>query len=145
MYDRIKLSSYSFRVTFLSIVSFLTFMTAVIARLSHVQTMKTAIIFQVVWSLNFFLLINFAFVKSNSYWNVIVPFVFDTYGSSYVYLFAAFFGLAYTIIVNRDIPPINHKRNVLHGPAWLISSIGTALIFATFVFSYNNLIIYYNR
>jgi hypothetical protein len=120
-------------------------MTAIIGRLTFIQTLKTAIIFQILWSLNFIILIYYAIVRTNTYWYVITPFAFDTYGSSYVFLFAVFFGIPFTIITNNIIPKINHERNLINGSSWLMSTIGTALIFSTFVFSYNNLIVYFNN
>lgn len=139
---KIQLSSYMYRTTLLSCVSILTFMTAVIGRISMTQILKITIIYQFFWTLNFYILLKLCVIRSSTITEITLPVLFDTYGSSYCYLFAVFFGITFSILANRHVLPTDHVRNVLGGFSWLMSAVGTAFIFATFVFGYTNVLSY---
>ncbi len=139
---KIQLSSYLYRTTLLSCVSILTFMTAVVGRITMTQILKITIIFQFFWTLNFYLLLKLCFIRSSVITDITITDIFDTYGSSYCYLFAVFFGITFSVLANRHVLPTDHVRNLLDGFSWIISSVGTGFIFATFVFSYTNVLSY---
>lgn len=116
-------------------------MTAVVGRLTIEQLFKVTFLFQIFWYLNFFVLAMLCVVREGA---VKVPGVFDGFGASYVYLFAACFGVFFTILTNNHILPADHIRNILNGFSAVFSAIGTAFIFATFVFTSNYLIAHNN-
>jgi hypothetical protein len=132
------LSSYVYQLVFLSCISVLTLMTAVVGRLSLVTVFKLTVVFQFLWNLNFFLHVYICVVRNG---NLTLPYVFDSFGSSYVYLFAACFGIAFTVLISRQRIPSNHMRASLNGFSWIMSVIGTAFIFANFVFTSNYLLV----
>ena len=102
------LSSYVYQLVFLSCISVLTLMTAVVGRLSLVTVFKLTVVFQFLWNLNFFLHVYICVVRNG---NLTLPYVFDSFGSSYVYLFAACFGIAFTVLINRQRIPSNRNNN----------------------------------
>lgn len=63
---KIMLSSYIYQLVFLSCVSILTFMTAVVGRLSLLQIFKLTVVYQFLWSLNFFLNIFICLVRDGT-------------------------------------------------------------------------------
>lgn len=103
------------------------------------QVFKITLIYQVIWNLNFYLNIYVCIIRQGS---LILPTVFDAYGSSFCYLFAAFFGVGFTTLTMKNVLPVDHIRNVMSAHSWIMSSLGTAFLFATFVFSSTNLIAY---
>lgn len=128
----IKLSSYLYQLTFQSCISAMTLMVALVGRLTMEQLFKTILLFQIFWNLCYFVIAFLAIVRNGA---VSLPYVFDAYGSSYVYLFAACFGIFFTCLTNKHILPSDHSRNILNGYSWLFSSIGTALLFSCFIFT----------
>jgi hypothetical protein len=118
-------------------------MTAVIGRLNISQVIKVTAGFQIFWNLNFFLLIYLCIFKYTfNYDTPFTPFFFDRYGTTYIYIFAAFFGLAYIWFIYNQNTLVGHPRNATSRTSLVTSSIGTAFIFATFVFTSNTFIAY---
>jgi hypothetical protein len=77
-------------------------MTSAIGRFSGIQTFAVTGLFQVFWSLNFFLLISICVItKGKNSSPPFMPFFFDRYGTTFNYLFAAFFGISF-IFVHRN-------------------------------------------
>lgn len=113
-------------------------MISLVGRLTFEQLFKTTVIFFLFWNLNFFALVYFCAVADNQTRHM----VFDSYGSSYMYLFAAFFGLGCSFLMNNHVIAVSHGRSRASGVSLLLSSIGTACVISTFCFSYNNLIEY---
>lgn len=111
-------------------------MTSLIGRLTLEQLFKITTIFFLFWNLNFFALVYFCAVADSQTHHL----VFDSYGSSYIYLFAAFFGLGGSFLMNNHVIATSHHRNRADGVSLLLSCIGTACVISTFCFSYNNLI-----
>ena len=137
----IVVNVYKMRVTFLSCISILTLMTAVIGRINLVSVILMVTLFQFAWNVNFNLLIylasqynDFNKTERNS------PIFFDAFGSSYVYLFAGAFGLVFACILPSKFPA-GSSRNVVTGLSG-IPLMGTAFIFSAFVFTQSNFFAY---
>lgn len=107
----IQASAYLNRTTFISCISILVFMTSVVGRLSTVQVLKITAVFQIAWNLNYFLLIYLLVIKQDFQDAQFTPLFFDALGSTYVYLFAAFFGLIFTCMIRNQKMPWQHPRN----------------------------------
>ena len=104
-------SIYKMRTSFLSCVSILTFLTAVIGRISLANLIQITSIFQITWTLNYNLLIYMATsYRDFNPGNPHSPLVFDTFGTTFIYLFAGFFGLSYACLLGVKLPA-NHFRN----------------------------------
>lgn len=116
-------------------------MTAIIGRVGVLQTLRITIVFQIGWNLNYVLLIYLCIVGSDSQYDQLSdkPFIFDTFGSSYVYLYACSFGILTSWKACKKFSRI-HSRNQSNGLSLTLCSIGTGFIFACFVFSSSNFI-----
>lgn len=139
----IEVSTETTRVTYLSCISILTMLSSVIGRITLFQLFKTVIIYQIMWNLNYFLLIFLCVIKNDhNESEIYTPYFFDQFGSTFVYLFAAFFGLAYSLTLCNQKILVPHPRNVSNKLSLIMCLIGGAFIFATFIFSYSNIIVY---
>lgn len=117
-------------------------MTAVVGRLSTTQVLKITALYQIAWNLNYFLLIFLLVIKQDHNEAQFTPYFFDAFGSTYCYLFAAFFGLIFTCMIKNQKMPWLHPRNEYNRISLLMSATGTAFIFATFVFTQSDIIAY---
>jgi hypothetical protein len=78
-------------------------MTAIIGRLNINQIFKVAALFQVFWSFNFFLLVFMCVIKEDhNETYTFTPFFFDRYGTTFNYLFAAFFGISFSFFMRNQ-------------------------------------------
>ena len=110
--NNIEVSSFMNRVTFLSCISLMVLNTAVIGRLGMGQLLKLVTLYQMFWNLNYYLLIYLATIKQDhNDAPVFTPLFFDTYGVTYNYIFAAGFGLIFTLLSSRQKIPTVHPRN----------------------------------
>ena len=130
------------RTSFLSCISILTLCTAVIGRISLANLVQIVSIFQITWNLNYSLLIFMATSRRDfnpdDYHS---PLFFDAFGSTFVYLFAGFFGITYSCLLGAKLPS-HHFRNMNSRFSLTISLMGTGFIFAAFVFTGNSYIVY---
>lgn len=109
--NNVEVGSYMNRVTFLTCISLMTVMTALNGRVSVSQIVKTVSLFQIGWNLNYFLLIYLAVIGQDHSVPNSTPFFFDAFGSTYVYLFAAFYGLILMCFATKRMFPFDHPRN----------------------------------
>lgn len=108
----IDVSDLSLRTTLLSVISMMVVMSAVVGRVSLMQIIKFVAVYQVFWNLNYYLLIWFLTVKYiGSSATVLSPYFFDMFGTTYVYLFAVFFGIPYSCMLFKQKLPEIHPRN----------------------------------
>lgn len=99
------------RITFLSIISNMVVMTAVIGRVGIMQILKLASLYQVFWCCNFYLLIYFLIIHQDHNSEAASPFFFDMFGTTYVYIFAVFFGIPFSCFLKNQYLPEVHPRN----------------------------------
>jgi hypothetical protein len=99
------------RTVLLSVISIMTVMTAVVGRVSAVQVIKFTSMFQIFWCGNYFLLIYFDAVYQDHRGGVLSPYFFDMFGTTYVYLFAVFFGIPFSCLITKQSLPEVHPRN----------------------------------
>ena len=99
------------RTTFLSVISIMTVMSAVVGRVGTVQIVKFASLFQIFWVINYFLLAYFLTTYNDFNGWTSNPYFFDMFGTTYVYLFAVFFGLPFSCLLKRQALPEIHPRN----------------------------------
>lgn len=123
------------RITFLSVISIMTVMTAVVGRVGTVQIVKFASFFMIAWCCNFYLLVYLNVIHQDHNDAIFNPYFFDMFGTNYVYVFAVFFGLPFSCLIRKQSLPEVHPRNEFNRLSLLLSQIGTAFIFATFVFT----------
>lgn len=110
--NNITIGTLLMRTTLLSCISIMVVMTAVVGRINISSVFKFTSFFQVFWNLNYFLLIWFLVLKEDHNYNAtFTPYFFDMFGSSYVYLFAAAFGLPFSCFMNKQALPAIHPRN----------------------------------
>jgi len=93
------------RTVFLSVISLLTVMTSVVGRIGIVQITKIASMFQIFWVINYFLLTYFLINYNDFNGNTSNPFFFDMFGTTYVYLFAVFFGIPLACFLKKQALP----------------------------------------
>lgn len=131
------------RTTLLSVISIMVVMSATVGRLNLNQIVKFTSIFQIFWNLNYYLLIWFLVVKNDhNSASALNPYFFDMFGTTYVYLFAAFFGLPFSCLLRKQKFPEIHPRNEFNRLSLLLSQIGTGFIIALFVFTSSYVIKY---
>ena len=104
-------SRMALRTSLLSSVSFLTFMTSVIGRLSVTELFSSLLIFQYLWNMTYSLLIYLCLFKDFNADEYHSPYYFDAYGGTFIYVFAAFFGLSYSCFIKNIRFPSNNKNN----------------------------------
>lgn len=142
---KIDVSYFTMQTTFLSCISMLTVITAVIGRVNLGHVTKMVSFFQIFWNLNYYLNIYLAIMyRDMNHQESYTPYFFDAFGSTYVYLFAGFFGLAFTCMLGKQKMSAEHPRNTQSRFSLVLSLIGTGFIFATFYFTSNYLIAYDN-
>lgn len=93
------------RIAFLSIISNMVVMTAVVGRVGIMQILKLASLYQVFWCCNFYLLIYFLIVHQDHNGGTATPFFFDMFGTTYVYIFAVFFGIPFSCFLKNQYLP----------------------------------------
>lgn len=140
--NNIEVSQSMERTMFLSCISILTLMTAVVGRLNVNEVLKVTASYQILWNLNYFLLIYLAVIKQDFNTAKFTPYHFDRFGTTFNYLFAAFFGLIYVCFLGRQKIPYIHPRNESSRVSLVFCAIGTAFLWATFMFTYNDVIVY---
>lgn len=99
------------RTMFLSCISILTAMSAVVGRLNVNDVLKVTASYQIFWNLNYFLLIYLCVIKQDHNDVQFTPYFFDRFGTTYNYLFASFFGLIYVWFISKQKIPYIHPRN----------------------------------
>lgn len=110
--NNIQVTNQVMRTTLLSCISLLTVMTAVVGRVSLAQMIKAVSLFQVFWNLNYFLLIYMLVIRNDqNEAATFTPYFFDMFGTTYVYVFAAFFGIPLACFMRRQAFNTNHQRN----------------------------------
>lgn len=102
------------QTTMIACVSFLTAMTAFIGRIDINQVLKLTAFFTVLWNMNYYVLIRIFVIVADFNTDTapqFAPYFFDSFGSSYVYLFGAVFGLVYSCFLARQKFPVIHPSN----------------------------------
>jgi hypothetical protein len=99
------------RTVFLSVISIMTVMSAVVGRVGTVQIVKFTSLYQIFWVINYFLLTYFAITYNDFNSKTNNPFFFDMFGTTYVYVFAVFFGFPFSCFLKRQALPEVHPRN----------------------------------
>ena len=110
-------------------------MTSVVGRVSLNQIIKFTALFQIFWTLNYFLLIWFLVVKQDHNSTLLNPYFFDMFGTTFVYVFGVFFGLPFSCMIRRQKLPEEHPRNEFNRLSLLLSQVGAGFIIAMFVFT----------
>lgn len=133
--NNIDISTLLMRISFLSIISNMIVITAVVGRVGIMQIIKLSSLFQIAWCSNFYLLIYFLIIYQDHNGGTYSPFFFDMFGTTYVYIFAVFFGIPFSCFLKNQYLPEVHPRNEFNRLSLLLSQIGTGILAATFVFS----------
>lgn len=128
----------------LSCLSIMIVMTAIIGRTSLAQILKITAFFQVIWNLNYSLLIYLSVIGQPGGTSS-TAYLFDQFGSTYTYLFASIFGLVLTRMLHHQKFSSNHPRNLYSRKTLIMSLLGAIFIFASFFFSYSNVMDYIPR
>lgn len=110
-------------------------MTAVVGRVSITQIIKLVSFYQIAWIINFYLLIYMNVIHQDHNNATFNPYFFDMFGTTYVYLFAVFFGIPFSCLTKKQALPEIHPRNEFNRLSLLLSQIGSAFIIAAFVFT----------
>lgn len=99
----LKISFIAYRLIFISTLSFLVMMIAIIGRITILQLLQQIVIYQILWTLSFYINIYICVVRIQQFSTdtISYPYIFDTFGTSYVYLFAAFYGLGFTFFLDK--------------------------------------------
>ena len=134
------------QTSMLSSISLLVAFTAFIGRVNLAQIIKITLFFTFFWNMTYFCLIRVYTIIADFNDSVdsveFSPRFFDYFGASYVYLFGAFFGLVYSLMLVKQKFPLIHPSNEYNRISVVLSGVGTAFIFATFIFTSNNFITY---
>lgn len=133
--SNIDVSALLMRTTLLSCISIMVVMTSVVGRVSLNQIIKFTALFQIFWTLNYFLLIWFLVVKQDHNSTLLNPYFFDMFGTTFVYVFGVFFGLPFSCMIRRQKLPEEHPRNEFNRLSLLLSQVGAGFIIAMFVFT----------
>lgn len=134
--NEIEVSSYMNRITFVSCISLMVVNTAIVGRLNLSQILLLTSVYQFMWNLNYFLLLYLAIIKQDHSDSTLYdPSYFDEYGVTFNYIFAAAFGLVFTIMSVRQKVDTVHPRNEYNRTSLVLSAVGTAFIFAAFMFT----------
>lgn len=80
-------------------------MSAAVGRINLSQIVKFVAFFQIMWCCNYFLLIYFLVVHQDFNDAEYSPYFFDMFGTTYVYLFAAAFGLPFVAMLRKQRLP----------------------------------------
>lgn len=115
------------RITMVLCTSLLTALTALVGRLGKVETLLSVFFYNIGWTLSFIVTQYIEVQKSPNN-----PRLYDDYGTNYVYVFAGFFALVTSAILN--IKPGKPSTTGSKHSAFL-SLIGTGFIFACFPFT----------
>jgi hypothetical protein len=103
------------RTALLSSISILVVMTAVVGRITLFQIIKFTTLYHIFWPLNYYLLIWFLSRKQDFHGNHTDPYYFDMFGTTYVYLFAVFYGIPFSCLSKKPEhqphPPAVSSRN----------------------------------
>lgn len=140
--NNIQIGTQLMRTSLVSCISIMTVMSAVVGRISTAQIMKLVSIFLIFWNLNYYLLIYFLVIRDDFNPAKFSPYFFDMFGTTFVYLFAAFFGLPFSCLIRKQALPEIHARNEFNRLSLLLSQIGTGFIIALFVFTSSGVIQY---
>jgi hypothetical protein len=122
-----ELSLVTERTTMVLCTSLLTALTALVGRLGKIETLVVVFVYNVGWTLSFQVTQYIQAQKGPS-----SPQLYDDYGTNYVYVFAGFFAIITSIILN--IRPGRPSSTGSRHSAY-IGLIGTGFIFACFPFT----------
>lgn len=103
--NNIESSPLLLRTTLLSCISIMVCMSAVVGRVNLSQIVKFVAFFQIFWACNYFLLIWFLVIHQDHNLAEYSPYFFDMFGNTYVYLFAAAFGLPFSALLRKQRLP----------------------------------------
>lgn len=121
------LSLESERVTMVLCSSLLVALSALVGRLGKVETLLAVFLYNIGWTLSYQVTQYIQTTRSPS-----TPQLYDDYGTNYVYVFAGFFALVSSLILNirpGKFSPTGSRHSAF------ISLIGTGFIFACFPFT----------
>lgn len=136
-------SHYLMKTSLLACIALLTSMTAFIGRLNFTQLLKLIVTYSIMWNLNYMIILYFCIMRFDGDGaNDNAPYFLDTFGSSYVYLFGAVFGMSYNMFLGKQKIPVTHPRNIFNRTSLTFALIGTGFIYATFIFVTNEFITY---
>ena len=99
------------RITLLSVISAMVVMTGSVGRVGTLQIIKFASFFHIFWGINFYLLIYMNVIYQDHNDAAYYPYFFDMFGTTYVYLFAVFFGIPFNCLMKKQALPEVHPRN----------------------------------
>lgn len=114
---------YNLKFALLMAISQLVLFTGVIGRLSNLQIVISSILYNFLWNLNFWLLIQLQLSAPDSR-------IFDDYQISMVYLFAACFGIVFSCLIKN--PPAHDKDFVSSSRSEVLAHLGTFFVFLSF-------------
>ncbi|XP_031472927.1 uncharacterized protein LOC116245608 [Nymphaea colorata] len=122
-----ELSLNTERITMVLCTSLLTALTSLVGRLGKIETLIVVLIYNIGWTLSYKVTQYLQLKNAPS-----VPVLYDDYGTNYVYVFAGFFALVTSIILNCR-PGKPSSTGSRHSA--FIGLIGTGFIFACFPFT----------
>lgn len=102
---------YLIRTALLSVISGMVVMSATVGRVGILQIVKFSSLYQIFWVINYFLLIYMNVVHNVHNATPYNSYFFDMFGTTYVYLFAVFFGIPFSCLLKRQALPEVHPRN----------------------------------
>lgn len=122
-----ELSLTTERVTMVLCTSLLTALTSLVGRLGKIETLIVVLFYNIGWTLSY-IVTQYLQVQKTP----LTPALYDDYGTNYVYVFAGFFAIVTSIILN--IRPAKPSSTGSRHSAF-IGLIGTGFIFACFPFT----------
>ena len=141
----LEVGYYSQQTTMIGCISLFVLFTAFIGRLNLNNVVTVTVFFTFFWNMCYFVLIRIFVIVGDFNSTAspqFSPYFFDAFGTSYIYLFAGFFGVGFAILFNKLKFPISAPTNDYNRISLVMAAVGTAFIYATFLFATNNFFSY---
>ena len=117
------------RLTLANTIGCLVAFTGVIGRVGLFESFWITIIFNIGFNLCYYVNVHLNFTRS------VNPIAFDDFGTNHIYVYASFFALILMIFLNCKPAKADNHTYVMNRISSVLALMGTAFIFATFIFT----------
>lgn len=122
--NNVAISQYYERNAMALTISFLIASLATIGRTSLMETFTSLVLYNIMWPIPYFASLRIFYKGS------VAQAVFDDFGLTYIYTFAGFFGVTYSIFLNRKYDS-EQRDSIPSKTSTIMSIFGTTIVFCT--------------
>lgn len=122
--NNVYLSQFYFRNSMALTISFLIGSLATIGRTSFFELFISLVVYNIMWPIPYFANLRILYTSYTP------RTVFDDFGLTYVYTFAGFFGITYSMFLNRK-HDLNNVNSTPSKSSTILAILGTTLVFCT--------------